>query len=138
LSSSFGNLGTPTGLGHSPISQTVPIIRSSPEIVRLERQPGVYKLELYKEIGSDGQPKGLGFSIAGKRSYTDNLNLQIIGGIGNEHYPGDTGIFITRIIPNGPAFHDGRLQTNDQLLAVDNVILQKVTHQFAVDTLKNT
>lgn len=77
LSSSFTNLGTPSGLGHSPITPTVPILRPSPEILRLERQPGVYKLELYKDIGADGQPKGLGFSIA--------------GGIGNEHYPGDTG-----------------------------------------------
>lgn len=30
------------------------------------------------------------------------------------------------------------MQKNDQLLAVDNIILQNVTHQFAVDTLKNT
>lgn len=79
---------------------------------------------MYKEIGADGQPKGLGFSIA--------------GGIGNEHYPGDTGIYITRIIPDSPAYFDGRLQKNDQLLAVDNTILQNVTHLFAVDTLKNT
>lgn len=59
LSSSFSNLGA--GLGHSPITSSVPIIRSSPEVLRLERQPGVHRLELYKEIGTDGQQKGLGF-----------------------------------------------------------------------------
>jgi len=125
LSSSFSNIGgTSTGFGHSPVSQNVSLFSASPGIQRLERTPGVYKLELLKEVGSDGQPRGLGFSIA--------------GGIGNEHYPGDTGIYITRIIENSPAYYDGRLQKHDQLLAVDNVILQNVTHQFAVDTLKNT
>ncbi|KAI6243999.1 Guanylate kinase [Aphelenchoides fujianensis] len=123
LSSSFSNLGVSSG---SPLAPpvSVPIFRPSPEIQRLEVTPGVRKLELLKEIGPDGQRQGLGFSIA--------------GGIGNEHYPGDTGIYITRIIPNSPAYFDGRLERNDLLLAVDNTVLQNVTHQFAVETLKNT
>lgn len=51
---------------------------------------------------------------------------------------GDDGIFVTRIIDNSAAFYDGRLQRGDQILAVDNVIFNNVTHQFAVNTLKNT
>lgn len=50
--------------------QPVPILTA---VERLERQPGVQKIELYKGH------KGLGFSIA--------------GGIGNEHVPGDVGIY---------------------------------------------
>ncbi|KAM3728599.1 Disks large [Dirofilaria immitis] len=68
--------------------------------------------------------KGLGFSIA--------------GGIGNEHVAGDTGIYVTKIIDGGAAYHDGRLRVGDKLLAVDNVILENVTHEFAVNTLKQT
>lgn len=79
-------------------------ILPNPEITRLEMQPGVKKLELFKTFGPDGQAKGLGFSIA--------------GGIGNEHYPGDTGIFVTRIIEKSPAYYNGLLQKGDQILAV--------------------
>ena len=45
---------------------------------------------------------------------------------------------MTRIIEGSPAYFDGRLQKGDQILAVDNVIFNSITHQFAVNTLKNT
>ncbi|KAI1724131.1 PDZ domain (Also known as DHR or GLGF) domain-containing protein [Ditylenchus destructor] len=96
----------------------------SSEILRLEQMPGVKRVELVKTLTPDGRPQSLGFSIA--------------GGVGNEHYPGDTGIFVTRIIEGSPAYYNGRLQKGDQILAVDNAILENVTHQFAVDTLKAT
>jgi len=47
---------------------------------------------------------GLGFSIA--------------GGLGNEHVPGDNGIFITKVIKGGAAEQDGRLQCGDRLIMV--------------------
>lgn len=83
---------------------TSPFLVKSPEIMRLETLPGVERVDLYKQFNPDGSPKGLGLSIA--------------GGIGNEHYAGDTGIYITRIIEGTPAYLDGRLQKGDQLLAV--------------------
>ncbi|MEQ2205701.1 Disks large 1, partial [Xenoophorus captivus] len=49
-------------------------------------------------------PKGLGFSIA--------------GGVGNQHVPGDNGIYVTKIIEGGAAHKDGRLQIGDKLVAV--------------------
>ena len=49
---------------------------------------------------------GLGFSIA--------------GGIGNQHIPGDNGIFVTKIIERGAAEQDGRLTAGDRLLAVSH------------------
>lgn len=95
----------------------IPIQRSK-EIERLERIPGVQKIELYK------RQKGLGFSIA--------------GGVNNEHIAGDTGIYVTKIIEGGAAYQDGRLQVGDKLLAVDDISLENVLHDFAVETLKNT
>lgn len=48
--------------------------------------------------------KGLGFSIA--------------GGIGNQHIPGDNGIYVTKIMDGGAANVDGRLSIGDKLVAV--------------------
>uniref|UniRef100_A0A914KPX0 Disks large 1 tumor suppressor protein n=1 Tax=Meloidogyne incognita TaxID=6306 RepID=A0A914KPX0_MELIC len=119
LSASNFNIGT-----SPPIvpSHQQPII--SEAIRDLERKPGVKRMELIKMLNADGRSKGLGFSIA--------------GGVGNQHIPGDDGIFVTRIIEGSPAYFDGRLQKGDQILAVDNIIFNNVTHQFAVQTLKNT
>lgn len=47
---------------------------------------------------------GLGFSIA--------------GGQGNQHVLGDDGIFITKIIPGGPAEEEGTLSVGDRILQV--------------------
>jgi len=74
--------------------------------------------------------KGLGFSIA--------------GGIGNQHIPGDNGIYITKISEGGAAYADGRLAVGDKLISVRNTIqntdrnLENVTHEEAVQTLKTT
>jgi len=68
--------------------------------------------------------KGLGFSIA--------------GGVGNQHIPGDNGIFVTKIIAGGAAQIDGRLAVGDRLLAVNEHSLDNVTHEDAVAILKNT
>lgn len=51
--------------------------------------------------------KGLGFSIA--------------GGIGNQHIPGDNGIYVTKIMDGGAASVDGRLSIGDKLIAVQTV-----------------
>src|SRR5437868_11038103 len=53
--------------------------------------------------------KGLGFSIA--------------GGIGNQHIPGDNGIYVTKIMDGGAAQIDGRLEVGDKLVAVRNTLV---------------
>ncbi|XP_072939116.1 disks large 1 tumor suppressor protein isoform X2 [Epargyreus clarus] len=70
---------------------------------------------------------GLGFSIA--------------GGLGNQHIPGDNGIYVTKIMAGGAAHRDGRLRVGDKLLMVKNtskgdVNLDNVTHEDAVSALK--
>lgn len=70
--------------------------------------------------------KGLGFSIA--------------GGIGNQHIPGDNGIYVTKIMDGGAAQIDGRLSIGDKLVNVRTAEMDKnlenVTHEEAVATLK--
>ena len=67
---------------------------------------------------------GLGFSIA--------------GGIGNQHIPGDNGIFVTKIIEGGAAEQDGRLAAFDRLLAVSHVVFTFVSVSLVVIVCNTT
>ena len=71
--------------------------------------------------------KGLGFTIA--------------GGIGNQHIPGDNGIYVTKVMDGGAAFNDGRIAVGDRLACVKNLPtgdfwLENCTHEEAVQALK--
>ncbi|KAH7643178.1 disks large 1 tumor suppressor protein-like protein [Dermatophagoides farinae] len=77
------------------------------------------RIELFKATS-----KGLGFSIA--------------GGVGNEHLPGDNNIYVTKIMDKGAAALDGRLECGDRLVAVNDILLENVTHEDAVAVLKST
>lgn len=68
--------------------------------------------------------KGLGFSIA--------------GGIGNQHIPGDNGIYITKISEGGAAHADGRLAVDDKLIAVRNTPVSLVLNENKCDILDTT
>jgi len=46
------------------------------------------------------------------------LGFSIAGGIGNQHIPGDNGIYVTKIMDGGAASVDGRLNIGDKLVAV--------------------
>ncbi|XP_060524064.1 disks large 1 tumor suppressor protein isoform X4 [Cylas formicarius] len=94
--------------------------------VRRRRQPRHLRL---MEIELVKGNKGLGFSIA--------------GGIGNQHIPGDNGIYVTKVMDGGAAQVDGRLLVGDKLVAVRDAVkgevnLENVTHEEAVATLKTT
>lgn len=60
--------------------------------------------------------KGLGFSIA--------------GGIGNQHIPGDNGIYVTKIMDGGAANVDGRLAIGDKLIAVRTAAHVRLIFRF--------
>lgn len=68
-------------------------------------QPTINKEEAVEiELAKGGA--GLGFSIA--------------GGLGNQHIPGDNGIYVTKVMAGGAAHKDGRLRVGDKLLVVKN------------------
>ncbi|KAL6741938.1 hypothetical protein Aduo_015145 [Ancylostoma duodenale] len=134
LTSSMGALNVSRGFegtGHSPSVPSYPpppppahsgsqshLNQPAPLAGLSSRARMAQTIDLYK-----GQ-RGLGFSIA--------------GGVGNEHVPGDTDIYVTKIIDGGAAYHDGRLGVGDRILAVDDVALENVTHEYAVNVLKQT
>ncbi|KAJ8015682.1 hypothetical protein DPEC_G00028640 [Dallia pectoralis] len=105
-------------------SRAVEALKEAGPVVRLLVRRRQAPPETILEVNLLKGPKGLGFSIA--------------GGIGNQHIPGDNSIYITKIIDSGAAQKDGRLQTGDRLLAVNNIVLQDVRHEEAVAALKNT
>ncbi|KAG5848129.1 hypothetical protein ANANG_G00095110 [Anguilla anguilla] len=76
----------------------------------------------YKRITLDRGSDGLGFSI--------------VGGFGSPH--GDLPIYVKTVFSKGAASKDGRLQRGDQIVAVNGVPLEGVTHEEAVEILKRT
>ncbi|GFR86841.1 leucine-rich repeat-containing protein 7 [Elysia marginata] len=68
---------------------------------------------------------GLGFSIAGG-----------IGSHGNPYRPDDIGIFVTKVVPDGPA--SKHLRPGDKLLEVNKVNFETVEHKQAVAVLKTS
>lgn len=46
------------------------------------------------------------------------FGFNIVGGIDQEHIPGDPGIFVSMIRNGGSASRDGRLMVGDRIIAV--------------------
>ncbi len=89
--------------------------------------PGAEKQEDILEVTLGKGNKGLGFTIA--------------GGIGNQHIPGDNGIYVTKVMEGGAAAADGRIDVGDRLVCVKNFpsgeyVLDNCTHEEAVTALK--
>ncbi|GAB6031836.1 Disks large 1 [Chamberlinius hualienensis] len=108
-----------------PHATAVDALKRAGNTVKLtvKRRRNAVKLKVL-EINLIKGNKGLGFSIA--------------GGIGNQHIPGDNGIYVTKVMEGGAAHQDGRLAVGDKLLVVGNQNLEDVTHEEAVSTLKAT
>lgn len=98
-------------------------MRNRFQVIKRKRPPAVSQLTEIDLVKGD---RGLGFSIA--------------GGIGNQHIPGDNGIYVTKVMEGGAASVDGRLSIGDKLLNVKtksfNKNLENVSHEDAVATLK--
>lgn len=65
----------------------------------------------------------------------DGLGFSIVGGHGSPH--GDLPIYVKNVFAKGAAADDGQLHRGDQILAVNGVSLDGVTHEEAVNILKN-
>jgi multiple PDZ domain protein len=76
---------------------------------------------LVKKILLERGPDGLGFSI--------------VGGYGSPH--GDLPIYVKTVFARGAAAEDGRLKRGDQILAVNQDSFESITHENAVNILKN-
>lgn len=76
------------------------------------------------------------FPNEGKRLFlSTNFVPTFTGGTDNPN-DDDTSIFVTKIIPNGTAYCDGRLCVNDIITKVNDTPVVGVPHSTAVDALK--
>uniref|UniRef100_UPI00358F1C74 partitioning defective 3 homolog B isoform X2 n=1 Tax=Myxine glutinosa TaxID=7769 RepID=UPI00358F1C74 len=83
---------------------------------------GVHKQLMTFEVTlNDSGSAGLGISVKGSREEGKDL-----------------GIFVKSIIRGGAAFKDGRLQVNDQLVAVNGQSLLEKTNFDAMETLRHS
>jgi len=64
-----------------------------------------------------------------------NLGFSIVGGFGSPH--GDMPIFVKTVFEKGAAADHGGLKRGDQILSVNGKTLGGLSHQDAVDILKN-
>ncbi len=80
-----------------------------------------YRPLQHKEINLERGSDGLGFSI--------------VGGYGSPH--GDLPIYVKTVFDKGAAAEDGRLQRGDLIVSVNDTILEGLTHEEAVEVLKN-
>lgn len=64
----------------------------------------------------------------------DGLGFSIVGGHNSPH--GDLPIYVKNVFEKGAAAACGQLKRGDQILAVDGINLQGLSHQEAVAVLK--
>lgn len=65
----------------------------------------------------------------------DGLGFSIVGGHNSPH--GDLPIYVKSVFVKGAAADNGELHRGDQILSVNGTSLEGVTHEEAVNILKN-
>uniref|UniRef100_A0A667G690 InaD-like protein n=1 Tax=Lynx canadensis TaxID=61383 RepID=A0A667G690_LYNCA len=66
-----------------------------------------------------------------------SLGIRIVGYIGTPHTGEASGIYVKSIIPGSAAYHNGQIQVNDKIIAVDGVNIQGFANQDVVEVLRN-
>ncbi|XP_032152710.1 inaD-like protein isoform X9 [Sapajus apella] len=66
-----------------------------------------------------------------------SLGIRIVGYVGTSHTGEAPGIYVKSIIPGSAAYHNGNIQVNDKIVAVDGVNIQGFANQDVVEVLRN-
>ncbi|XP_057399624.1 inaD-like protein isoform X11 [Balaenoptera acutorostrata] len=66
-----------------------------------------------------------------------SLGIRIVGYVGTAQTGEASGIYVKSIIPGSAAYHNGQIQVNDQIVAVDGVNIQGFANQDVVEVLRN-
>ncbi|XP_045403835.1 inaD-like protein isoform X3 [Lemur catta] len=65
-----------------------------------------------------------------------SLGIRIVGYVGTNHTGEAAGIYVKSIIPGSAAHHNGHIQVNDKIVAVDGVNIQGMANQDVVEILR--
>ncbi|XP_077005576.1 inaD-like protein isoform X2 [Tamandua tetradactyla] len=66
-----------------------------------------------------------------------SLGIRIVGYVGTSHTGEPSGIYVKSIIPGSAACHNGQIQVNDKIVAVNGVNIQGFANQDVVEVLRN-
>ncbi|XP_011937814.1 PREDICTED: inaD-like protein [Cercocebus atys] len=66
-----------------------------------------------------------------------SLGIRIVGYVGTSHTGEPSGIYVKSIIPGSAAYHNGHIQVNDKIVAVNGVNIQGFANQDVVEVLRN-
>ncbi|XP_028345133.1 inaD-like protein isoform X8 [Physeter macrocephalus] len=66
-----------------------------------------------------------------------SLGIRIVGYVGTTQTGEASGIYVKSIIPGSAAYHNGQIQVNDQIVAVDGMNIQGFANQDVVEVLRN-
>lgn len=107
-----------TGARHE---DAVRAVQAAGDKVKLVLSRPITSGEIMIEVELQKGTGGLGFSIA--------------GGTDDPSVPGDPAIYIVQITPDGTADRDGRLRKGDRIVKVNDVSVESVVHERAVELL---
>ncbi|KAI1719283.1 PDZ domain (Also known as DHR or GLGF) domain-containing protein [Ditylenchus destructor] len=91
---------------------------------------------LNDELNNDSGPKNV-VNIKLRRDPATGLGFNIVGGSDQQHMPGRSDIFVSRIRSGTPAFASGEINPGDIIISINGKPLTDVTHQQAIDILKS-
>ncbi|XP_067844190.1 partitioning defective 3 homolog B-like isoform X2 [Heptranchias perlo] len=114
--------------------ETVSLVVARQEDVFVPRE---LKGEQICNLPADDKKEHLTFEIPLNDSGSAGLGISLKGNKSKET-GADLGIFIKAILHGGAAFKDGRLRTNDQLIAVNGEQLLEKSNHEALETLRRS
>ncbi|XP_058394156.1 inaD-like protein isoform X3 [Diceros bicornis minor] len=66
-----------------------------------------------------------------------SLGIRIVGYVGTPNTGEASGIYVKSIIPGSAAYHNGQIQVNDRIVAVDGMNIQGFANQDVVEVLRS-
>ncbi|XP_040613065.1 inaD-like protein isoform X2 [Mesocricetus auratus] len=89
-----------------------------------------------RTLGSDCSPFET-YNVELVKKDGQSLGIRIVGYVGTAHSGEASGIYVKSIIPGSAAYHNGQIQVNDKIVAVDGVNIQGFANQDVVEVLRN-
>ncbi|XP_069934492.1 inaD-like protein isoform X3 [Oryctolagus cuniculus] len=86
--------------------------------------------------GSDNSPFET-YNVELVKKDGQSLGIRIVGYVGTSHSGEAAGIYVKSLIPGSAAYHNGHIQVNDKIVAVNGVNIQGFDNQHVVEVLRN-
>nr|CAD7589270.1 unnamed protein product [Timema genevievae] len=131
--SSTGSVDRVNNLSHAAWAESVSIPCSEQNFPRLSTKRASLIRHFATWISEAGGPQSHARTVTLDRGPA-GLGFSVVGGHCSPH--GDLPIYVKTVFEKGAASLDGQLSRGDQILAVDGISLEGLTHQQAVAVLK--